>query len=73
VGRRSLRTAKRPALAARGVVLLHCQEGCSEDVALMLAGGLHWYGGLGPEESLKAVEQAMGQQVGGCPGRCLGQ
>lgn len=65
VGRRALRTSRSASLAAQQCVLLHCQEGSAAEVALMLAGGLHWYGGLQLEEAAAAVELALGQQVGG--------
>ncbi|KAG2483637.1 hypothetical protein HYH03_017515 [Edaphochlamys debaryana] len=52
--------------ARRGscAVLLHCQEeGMAGEVAVLLAGWLHWYGRLPLQEASLAAETAMGAPV----------
>ncbi|GIL77880.1 hypothetical protein Vretimale_6585 [Volvox reticuliferus] len=54
-----LHRARRDACA----VLLHCDPGMDADVAVLLAGWLHWYGRLPLQEAILAAETAMGATV----------
>ncbi|GLI63087.1 hypothetical protein VaNZ11_005989 [Volvox africanus] len=54
-----LHRARRDACA----VLLHCEAGMEADVAVLLAGWLHWYGRLPLQEAILAAETAMGATV----------
>ncbi|GLC45010.1 hypothetical protein PLESTM_001675300 [Pleodorina starrii] len=54
-----LHRARRDACA----VLLHCEAGMEGDVAVLLAGWLHWFGRLPLQEAILAAETALGTAV----------
>ncbi|KXZ52178.1 hypothetical protein GPECTOR_10g807 [Gonium pectorale] len=61
--RRGGRLARGGARRDGCAVLLHCEEGMEADVAVLLAGWLHWFRRLPLQEAILAAETAMGTSV----------